>query len=1045
MTERFSADAALAPLKRFQRATVAHVMRQLYPERGDEPDRPRRFLVADEVGMGKTMVARGVIASAIERMWDDVERIDIIYICSNSAIAAQNLARLNVVAQNARALPTRLTLLPLRLGGSNGLRANKVNFVSLTPGTTFELKSSTGIAEERALILRLLQPLIRCPEGASRLFQVGSGVSGWTHTRSWVDAAEVDDVIGRAFLEEIAQDQALTEKLNDLSDRFAAPCARADDDLRHQRSVLIGELRRRLARRCVDALEPDLIILDEFQRFPDLLHGETEAAELARALFDFRDAQGNAARTLLLSATPYRMLTLAGDAAEDGNHYEDFLEVLRFLFGPERSSGVVQSIADDMRRLRRAMLNLPASFDEARAIKTRVENLLREVIARTERVDIARDPNAMLSEPPHRLTVEPEDLREAVAISRVADVAGAPGVIEYWKSAPYLMGFMRDYKLKERLKDMSVAPPQALLEAIAQAHDARFPRNLVEQWQPVPLRNGRMRALSELVFRDGLAERLWIPPSLPYHGPRQDLTKALVFSAWSMVPDAIAALLSYEAERRMGVGRDGHPYAHRRSSRPLQFRERDGRLAGLRALTIVYPSPALARAGDPLTVLREYGKARDAGELRARVADRLRHLAGEIATRICGEGATETWDWAGPAMLDRLAGNATGHWLEAADGFRAIGGEDAWDDHVAALRKVAWKETLTGAAGHREIVSHLTDVALGSPAICALRALHRIAPDLAQDDPRLLTAAARVGMGFRTLFNQPEAQALLREESEDFYWRAVLRYCANQDLQAVLDEYVHVLLEAEGFLDLPGPDRVERIANVIEAALSLRPAQIDVDDLSVRNGSIHLDRFQMRGRFAVRLAPKAETENGESRTGLVRTAFNSPFRPFVLATTSIGQEGLDFHTYCHRVVHWNLPSNPVDMEQREGRVHRYKNHAVRLNVAAAHAAVLRASSANDPWQEIFDHAWRTSCGTDDLHPFWIHEGDSRIERHVLALPFSREETRLGQLKRSVALYRMAFGQPRQDDLLGILDRASGELDPHQLSWLQICLRPPPCE
>ncbi|MEA3275971.1 MAG: helicase-related protein [Pseudomonadota bacterium] len=62
----------------------------------------------------------------------------------------------------------------------------------------------------------------------------------------------------------------------------------------------------------------------------------------------------------------------------------------------------------------------------------------------------------------------------------------------------------------------------------------------------------------------------------------------------------------------------------------------------------------------------------------------------------------------------------------------------------------------------------------------------------------------------------------------------------------------------------------------------------------------------------------------------VRAAFNSPFRPFVLTSTSIGQEGLDFHPWCHRLVHWNLPGNPVDLEQREGRIHRYKGHAARF-------------------------------------------------------------------------------------------------------------------
>jgi len=47
------------------------------------------------------------------------------------------------------------------------------------------------------------------------------------------------------------------------------------------------------------------------------------------------------------------------------------------------------------------------------------------------------------------------------------------------------------------------------------------------------------------------------------------------------------------------------------------------------------------------------------------------------------------------------------------------------------------------------------------------------------------------------------------------------------------------------------------------------------------------------------------------RDGMV---FKSRFK-----TTSIGQEGLDFHYYCRKIVHWNLPSNPVDLEQREGR------------------------------------------------------------------------------------------------------------------------------
>jgi hypothetical protein len=116
LDKRFDAAAALAPLKAFQRRTVDYVFDRLH---GDQ-DPVRQFLVADEVGLGKTMVARGVIARTIEKLWDTTDRIDILYICSNQAIAAQNLSRLNVLNRRELALPTRMTLIPLQMRGDQG-------------------------------------------------------------------------------------------------------------------------------------------------------------------------------------------------------------------------------------------------------------------------------------------------------------------------------------------------------------------------------------------------------------------------------------------------------------------------------------------------------------------------------------------------------------------------------------------------------------------------------------------------------------------------------------------------------------------------------------------------------------------------------------------------------------------------------------------------------------------------------------------------------------------------------------------------------------
>src|SRR5439155_300036 len=187
----------------------------------------------------------------------------------------------------------------------------------------------------------------------------------------------------------------------------------------------------------------------------------------------------------------------------------------------------------------------------------------------------------------------------------------------------------------------------------------------------------------------------------------------------------------------------------------------------------------------------------------------------------------------------------------------------------------------------------------------------------------------------RGLFNLPEVTALIRGvNSAEPYWRRVVEYCVDGNLQALLDEYVHVSREALG-LQWKEPQEVAHgVGDAISRALSLRTPTPRVDEITESNGQMAFEQQGMRGRFALRFQAEEGETGITTRPEQVRDAFNSPFWPFVLATTSVGQEGLDFHQYCHAVVHWNLPSNPVDLEQREGRVHRYKGQAVRKNVAA---------------------------------------------------------------------------------------------------------------
>ncbi|MBU5900586.1 hypothetical protein JVW24_26050, partial [Vibrio cholerae O1] len=70
----------------------------------------------------------------------------------------------------------------------------------------------------------------------------------------------------------------------------------------------------------------------------------------------------------------------------------------------------------------------------------------------------------------------------------------------------------------------------------------------------------------------------------------------------------------------------------------------------------------------------------------------------------------------------------------------------------------------------------------------------------------------------------------------------------------------------------------------------------------------------------------------------------------------------------------------------------------------------------DPWQTLFARAAQDRApGQSELIPYWIFEnGPARVERRIPVLPYSRETGKLKRLKQGLALYRLAFGQPRQE-------------------------------
>ena len=87
-----------------------------------------------------------------------------------------------------------------------------------------------------------------------------------------------------------------------------------------------------------------------------------------------------------------------------------------------------------------------------------------------------------------------------------------------------------------------------------------------------------------------------------------------------------------------------------------------------------------------------------------------------------------------------------------------------------------------------------------------------------------------------------------------------------------------------------------------------------------------------------------------------------------------------------------------------------------------------ARSRANPWPSLFKNAEKHFDQKSEIVPYWVFPIDdgAYIERHAPTLPLSREAARLPALRHSLAVYRMVFGQPRQEDLLEHLKRTVPE-------------------
>ena len=137
-------QTVLDGLKDFQLATAKRVF-ELYMQGQN------RVLVADEVGLGKTLIAKGVIAQTARYHYEDLQDklFKVVYVCSNQAIANQNLNKLKICEDITvdGVSDTRLSMQHLKIYEQESdpkIKANYIQMTPLTPSTSFYITNGEG-------------------------------------------------------------------------------------------------------------------------------------------------------------------------------------------------------------------------------------------------------------------------------------------------------------------------------------------------------------------------------------------------------------------------------------------------------------------------------------------------------------------------------------------------------------------------------------------------------------------------------------------------------------------------------------------------------------------------------------------------------------------------------------------------------------------------------------------------------------------------------------------------------------------------------------
>ncbi|WP_333983504.1 helicase-related protein [Burkholderia gladioli] len=963
----------------------------------------RRFLVADEVGLGKTVVAK-----ELARRMADGGRLPltIYYIANGHAVSYQNKSRVvgflgDSQLQDAIKTPDRLSLIAIEKRPST-----PVLIYALTPATSFpgaKARLTGGRKEERAFLKVLLEqsyPAFARDLDPDILRLSARGSWDWAVTEAEKKFAVSPPGLRQRFRE--ALEVEFGEPVRAMFDlALHGDAERKIKPLRP--TTFVGRLRRALALATLRHQPPDLVILDEFQRYRQLLN-EKDADPLLQALLE-PEGSVRPPAILLLSATPYPYLATRWEEARGALAHAELLKLIEFLAGSDARDRARELFANFGDTLRAIASHSDASHPElmekvaeARRFRDELRQLMTPVMSRTERDSVASSDPLAGTKFLHAAPL-PEDFQVYRHLAESFAEQMRYEALPYWSSVPLPAQSLGPGYVAWKKARIKAAPKLTRM-----TRERRNKLNAPADWP-----DAKLRALNGIAPPE-LLSLPWVAPSLAWWPLRggwaaADPTagadpKLLIFSRFRATPPSVAALLSFGVEARcLPRKHGGYEKAYRR--RRFKLTATPGPV-----MAAFHPSPwlilntdPLVKAGAPLSVVRKEVRRQILAALprgiveRDTVKARRRHrsIARVLASieRIASLAEQSASGWSSAISDDRAAQSAVQKWRQAPP-----------IDRLSPIE-----------------LSDLVDYAIGAPGVVLGRALRRHDPTIL-DVTRYSELVQLSWQGLRAYLDNPVILSSLRGGNAV---EQVMGAVVDGGFESVLDE--HFWLRAQNL-----HEGAAGLARDLKASLGLRAGSFSFHGIG---GQPH--KIPVRCHVAVPFGdaeaePVVKVEGGvtpspPARPDEVRRSFNTPFWPHVLATTSVGQEGLDFHPWCSHVLHWDLSSNPLDLEQREGRIQRYAGLSVRRKLAEELRDEVLGDPAmgqGSPWRCVERHAERF-VDKSGLRPWWVLDG-AEIRRHVFERPFGRDMLRFAQLREQRMIYRLALGQPNQEDFIDVLSR-----------------------